>query len=541
MRSLRPLFAIAAAVALAAPARAATSITSTFDTGTINSPVVYAALPTIWKCVKASGGFCGANELANGWYKQVVILPAGFAEADRAAFWSEFDKMVVTAGDAAKAGSSWTVTKKSQILYVGHFSPSGPLNTASAIFGAKVAPHPVRGYALSLSQNAVYAKVDQIRADIPNLRPFGVGVLFNTFQDEVTANAAPPSFVNRAFGIAKWTRLDLARAYVPVHELAHCALNFLDEYVEAGFQDLSIRQIDIATPLLLWNGTWGGFVNAIADLLGVYDYNVSEMLANNGNDNITTSAWPTTVYTPGFPSQNYVYEGGMFFGRGTFHQQGDNLMDGGSVNRGPGDGFAYAHSSYQQQVINNAFGAVAPRPNDRLRNAGPKNGWPLAFGATTRVMLFDGDKNHHFHPTQSYTVQVGWYERYWKTCWKWGFIPYPCYDDVWTTAQRGVAPAYRALDLKVSAAWSLAKLAQKVVCAVGINEVSSGGGTVRLCDQNIETMGANFLPTVSIPVPYQDVSVPASQWFTTYWWRFKTANGRADSGFTGWSSFYRSL
>ncbi len=42
-------------------------------------------------------------------------------------------------------------------------------------------------------------------------------------------------------------------------------------------------------------------------------------------------------------------------------------------------------------------------------------------------------------------------------------------------------------------------------------------------------------------VQYQDVSVPASQWFTTYWWRFGTWSGGAGSGFTGWSSFYRSF
>jgi hypothetical protein len=129
----------------------------------------------------------------------------------------------------------------------------------------------------------------------------------------------------------------------------------------------------------------------------------------------------------------------------------------------------------------------------------------------------------------------------WKTCWQWGFIPYPCYDDVWKTAQTNVWPEYRSISLPMSSAYGLAKLAQQLVCAVGINEVNSGGGTIRLCDQNIDTMANNFLPTLSFSVPYQDVSVPASQWFTTYWWRFGTWNGRAGSGYTGWSSFYRSF
>src|SRR5207237_7750589 len=183
--------------------------------------------------------------------------------------------------------------------------------------------------------------------------------------------------LNRSYGVANYTRADLLQrgAYVPSHELAHAGLNYLDEYVEAGLQDLSIRQIDLATPLVLFDGSWGGFIAAINDLLGVYDYNLSEILSNNGNDNMATSAWPTTVYTPGYPSQSYPYEGGMFFGRGTFHAAGSNLMNRDFVMRGADDGFAYAHSSSQQQVINAAFGGAAGRPNDRLRNAGPKNGW----------------------------------------------------------------------------------------------------------------------------------------------------------------------
>ena len=120
-------------------------------------------------------------------------------------------------------------------------------------------------------------------------------------------------------------------------------------------------------------------------------------------------------------------------------------------------------------------------------------------------------------------------------------VPYPCYNDVWTTAQKTVYPEYRSVKLKLTAAYGLAKLAQKLVCAVGINEISQGGGTIRLCDQNLDTMADNFLPTLSFPVPYQDTSVPASQWFTTYWWRFSTNNGAVQSGYTGWSSFYRSL
>jgi hypothetical protein len=58
-------------------------------------------------------------------------------------------------------------------------------------------------------------------------------------------------------------------------------------------RELSIKQIDVATPLALFDWTWGGFVSAISDLLSVYDYDISDILSHNGNDNMSTSAWPT--------------------------------------------------------------------------------------------------------------------------------------------------------------------------------------------------------------------------------------------------------
>lgn len=540
LRTLALTLTLSLLAGLTAPARAATvQVFSGSLAGTISQ-----YLPPPWKCLRGDGVPCTRSMLANRWYKQVLILPAGFTEADRDAFFADFDRTVALISTDTSAASSWSVQKRTQTLYVGYFFAGGALGTSSALFGAKVAPHPIRGFALSLSQAAVYGKVDWIRwyGGLPELSPLGAAVLFNTFQTPITANASPPSLVNRSFGVAKYSRQDLNErgAYVPSHELAHAGLNFLDEYVEAGFQDLSIKQIDLATPLVLFDGSWGGFVSAISDLLGVYDYNISDVLAHNGNDNIATSRYPTSVYTPGYWGQDYAYEGGMFFGRGTWHQAGNNLMNSNFVMRAWDDGFAFAHSGSQQQVINDAFNGTTSRPNDRLRTAGPKNGWPLAFGSTTTVMLADADKHHQFHPTQSYLVQVGWYERVWRTCW-WGPFPYACYDDLWRTAEKQVFSEWRAIDLKLSSAYGLAKLAQKLACAAGVNEVSSGGGTIRLCDQDLGTMADAFLPTIKFPVPYQSVGVPASQWFTTYWWRFGAYNGTVQSGYTGWSSFYRSF
>lgn len=519
-----------------APARAQFEIASRISI----APIV--SLQPTWKCKRWDGTTCTRTDLANPWYRQIVILPTGFEDtaSDRAAFWTELDALYQK---ASNAGSAWTTQKRNQLLYVGYFVAGGALNTSGAAFGGSVAAHPIRAYALSMSNAALFTQIDAIRASaIPELKPMGVGVLFNTFQDGITASTLLPSASPRPYGVSRFTRQQLAKsAYTATHELAHAALNFLDEYVEDGLESTNIRVLDALTLLLLFDGSWGGFVAAISDMFGVYDYNLSEILANNGNVNVSLSAYPATVYTPGHARQNFVYEGGMSFGRGTFHMATNNLMNGGAVMRGPDDDFAYAHSPAQQQVIETAFGAGAQRPNDRLRTAGPKNGWPLVYGSTTTVMMFDGDKLNHFHPTQRYTVEVGWYERNWKTCWS-GVVPYPCYDDVWTTAQKAVYPSARSLDLKWSSLSSLGSLAQQTFCALGVTEIPKPDGTpFKVCETDVNTVAGVFLPTQSLRVPYQTTTVPASQWQSTYYWRFKTWNGTVESGWTGWSSFYRSL
>ena len=318
---------------------------------------------------------------------------------------------------------------------------------------------------------------------------------------------------------------------MPAHELAHAGLNYLDEYAEQGLENTQHQAFDVLTPLALFDWSWGGFVDAITNFLGVYSYNISEVLANNGNDNVTTRAVPAPS-TRRASGADYAYQGGMFFGLGTWHMPGANLMDDNNVMRGRDDGFAYAHSPSQQRVIDHAFGGGIRRPNDRLRNAGPMSGWPLAFGSTTHVMLFDGDKNHHFQPTQSYSCRSAGTSGSWHTCWG-GPFPYPCYDDVWTTARKlGLAgvPVDQPADVvarTASSSWRSTWSAPRAS-----TRSPRGGGTIRLCDQDLDTIADNFLPTVNFPVPYQDVSVPASQWITTYWWRFGTWNGRTTSGYT---------
>lgn len=522
-----PLLAVA--LSAATPAQAQTSLF--VPNLTIN-------IQPTWKCRRGDGVTCSTTEMANPAYRQIVVLSTGYQETERAQFWADFDVLVAR---MANTGTVWSTMKRDKILYVGYFVGGGAVNTATASFNGAVATGLGGKPTLDVSLPAVTAKIAELTANaLPSLKPMAVDVLFNDAQAGVATHAIEPKLLGKAYGVAKMNRDHLQSGYIPTHELAHAALSFADEYVEAGLEDMNIRSFDVATPLALFDGSWSGSVRAISDLFGVYDYNMSEILAGNGNGNISLSAWPSTVYSPISAPQNFAYEGGLGFGRGVFHQAGNNLMNGNLVMRAADDGFAYAHTPNQTLTINTAFGDAAYRANDRLRAAGPKDGWRLEMGSTTTVMLYDGDKNNPVQPTTEYVVQVGWWERQWKTCWA-TFVPYPCYDDVWTTAQKSLRPTRRSIDLKATSLYGLANLAQSTLCGVGVTEIAKSDGTpFKLCTQPLSGIASAFLPTFKLLTPYEEVQVPASQWFTTYWWRFATHNGTTYSGWTGWSSFYRS-
>src|SRR5262249_59497319 len=116
--------------------------------------------------------------------------------------------------------------------------------------------------------------------------------------ESVTANWAPPPLPVRSFGIAKMTRKDLDSPYIATHELAHASLNFLDEYVESGMEELNIHSVDPFTPLAQFDGSWSGAISAIQTLIGYYDIKISDILAANGNVNIATTSTPCTVRSP---------------------------------------------------------------------------------------------------------------------------------------------------------------------------------------------------------------------------------------------------
>jgi hypothetical protein len=489
-------------------------------------------------CRTGTGRLCVASEIADPVrYRQILVFPTGYLASEESVFWADFEQMIV---QMARAGQEvYSGKYRDQILYFGHFIAGGSLGTPESLFRGRISSHPIRGKALTVRQNEVYAVTEELKV-ITQVEPIGVALIFNTME-RVTANASPPTFIDRTYGVARMTRGDLGGPYIASHELAHAALNFVDEYIEAGFQGMNISILNLLSPMAIFNGTWAGFKTGMSDLFGVFNWKISEILAANGTDNVDITSSPSRVVTEGYEPNAYEFEGGMFFGRGTYHDTGENLMN--SVAQPvPGNGFGWAHSESQWSVLKQVFEqpARAFRPNDRIRNAGPWNGWPFEMGKKGAVFLFDADKEHRWHPTQSYEVQVGWHERRWEKCYA-GKLPYPCLKKEWVTVQKSVRPERIEVDLPSSRLAGTLRVVQKVACALGVKRIPVGGEKFDLCTMTIDEVADAFLPTLRFPAPYQTVEIPMEQLFTTFYWRFRTVNGSWESGWTGWSKISRSF
>ena len=501
--------------------------------------IQYVQLPK-W-CAMGDGSVCKTYELPNLKSKrQILILPAGYTIEDYEIFREDFDSLVTQLSD--RGDDTFTTTHKQNFLYYAAWLPNGELGSTTANFKAHVSNHPVRDKFLALKQEDVVAAVAKLK-NTDGISPWGVIVLFNTTEDGTTANAIPPIYVKGGFGIAKMTRADLDGPYVGIHELAHATLNFLDEYVEYGFENMNINSLDKLTPIALLDDTWGSLGDALQNLLGIYNFKISEVLAANGNDNIDVTRYPSRVATGNYRQNNYEYEGGMLFGRGTWHDRGNNLMNSNHVKRGADDGFDYAHSASQTEVVRNALEnpSKAPRPNDRIRNAGPMGFFGITFGSNTQALIFDADKHHAFHPTKSYDIQISWLERTAKVCWKWG-VPYPCVELKQRSVQKNVLADKRYLELDNSKLGGLASLLQNILCSTGIASIGTGsGGTVDLCGMSVQEMTSDLLPSTKFLMPYQEVNIPTGQKFTSYFWRFRTQNGSFTSGWTGWNEIRKAF
>lgn len=465
-------------------------------------------------------------------YRHILVLPIGYKSSEYQAFRDDFQRMIEVSGDTP--GNPYSEQHRGRILYWGWWTPGSDLEGDSPAFGGRIIVHPFRGTGITIDLDAVIEGTERYMSVIePLSNPWAVVALYNTMDAEPVPNASPPGFLGRPYGIAKMTKGHLYNykpSYTMAHEVGHAGLNFLDEYIEEGFENLNINSFNAATFSILLNGTWSGFGDAFNTIVNRYQFRLSEILAGNGNENIDVTEYPDRVWSPHSPDQ-YAAEGGMFFGRGTYHQLGDNLMNSSRTVRMQGDSFAYEHSISQKRVVKQAFEEPwsAPRANNRIRNAGPtgKLSW-ANFGNRTTVLLYDGDKNHHYHPTTAYQVKVAYCPKLVRSCkdseWRY-----------WTSPI--VLPSRNEIELEQTALFGLASFIQRTACAFGVRTISD----VQICEDTLSGMADKLLPTMVFPLPYQKVEVPTEAIATKYFWQFRTYNGTHWSGWTGWSHFSRAL
>jgi hypothetical protein len=503
----------------------------------------YSEEETVFFCMTGERQACAPHHFKNPKkYRQILIFPTGYTHSDYEAFKTDFLR-AVGQGEILPENVFLSRYKK-QLIYMGYWIPGGTLGSEDSVFQGSLRPHPIRdNLGLTLNQSFVMKEVERLQHLNSFLKPWTVAVLFQTDQRNLTISASPPSFLGMDYGIAKVSSTGLEGPYEFAHELAHSALNFLDEYVEEGFENFNIQLLDSLTSSILWNKrdrtskSW-----AIGNLIGRYDLRLSEILAANGNENIDITPFPSRVQTPGHQAFSFLYEGGMFFGRGTFHAVGNNLMNSSRVSRGDHDHFAYDHNFSQQQLIEAAFEhpQTAFRPNDRIRAVGPSALGRWHWGKTAQVMIYDGDKNHHYFPTQSYEVQVGWYNWDWKFCRK-GVAFYPCIKETWKTVEKTFPSERKKIEVEKTALYSFASYLQKRVCSKNLAATQGLSGDHALCQEDPEDLAQFFLPSLEFPVPYQEVSIPTPLRWSDFHWRFRTNNGTYQSGWTSWSQVSRGL
>jgi hypothetical protein len=450
--------------------------------------------------------------------RQLLIVSAGYGETE--AFWRDFGVLVHRmTGDSA--GRAWSRQKRDRILFVGHYTGGGAINSDSASFGARVVAYPGGEPTLAVDVATVYRFVDDLQAAMPWVRPLGATVLFAEGPDTrgAAANSSPPSFLGRDYGVAKVAAGGGPEfeTYTFTHELAHASMNFVDEYVEPGLERVSLKSLEVLRPQVMLDGSWDG----VSDWLRMsWDIRIAEILAGNGPVNVAPRPDVSTTRAIDSKPEFFEYEGGLFFGRGVYHDAGSNLMNSDLVRRGPGDGFSFDHSPSQQRFIDALFGDAPYRANDRLRTAGPVGGTVLV-GPVAGLLLYDADKRNSLHPTTRYDVVVRWRDRR---------------SQRWVESSHAVSPAARSVMLSMTGARREEELLLRVACTAGMTQMSSEFNGRDVCDS-----AHAFVPTMTFPTPYQEVNVPVDQPFTTYWWRFRTHNGVRTSGWTGWSSFYRSF
>jgi hypothetical protein len=473
-------------------------------------------------CLRGDRLPCTSTDLASSDRRTVLVLATGYTYFQRAAFEQDLQDLVRKVDQDVTLADLFTRSHRDRLLYVGVWKSAQSLSNGASIYGAQIDSTPSGDPRLALDNGEVIAAVEALdQSGAPGHDPTAVVVLYNTTMTGLSWTSTTPTALGQPYGIAKVT--PTTSGMRAAHELSHAALGLADEGVLPGLSGLGIRTLDVV-PLQL-DASWPAALRGLSYLHASYGFRVSEVFADNGHDNLSTTQHPSRVTTSGHAGIVHPYQGGLF-GLGVWREDAQSVM---------GTGWTTVSSNYRRQV-KQLFDepTTAGRVNDRLRTVGPAGGY--VTGSTAYLVLLDADKHHHLHPTTAYEVEIGWYEKSGPLgCGMWGL---PDCVTVWKTATKAVSPARRGVILDLSQqSPAVVSLVRDVVCAFQ-PDLELGGA--RFCSLTAGEIAASNLTKIGLTAPYQEVAVQLPSSFTTYYWRARADNGTYTSGWTGWQKFSRS-
>ncbi len=267
----------------------------------------------------------------------------------------------------------------------------------------------------------------------------------------------------------------------------------LPEKILPGLEGLSLGLIDRLSSSLLQ------FSSSIWEESLRSEVKLSEVLAANGASNLDVTRYPERVRVE--RSEPWVESGGLGVGRGVWRV-----------------GELRSPSSSDAE-------------NVRIRAVGPVEPWHESAGKTSAVLLFDADKNHPEHPTSGYDVEVRWLRKSWKVCVA-GLSPYPCSDTQRMTFRKRFKPTRQVASIPVEALAEAPVIVRRWFCAIGMEPACRLAG--------VRTPASVFaVDRIQLQLPYERIELPATEWFSTYEWRFQSVNEFGESGFTDWVKLER--
>ena len=492
-------------------------------------------------------------------FRQVLILATGYAANDYKQFLDDIVKLVSRLGNMPK--TVYTSQHRDRIVYLVYWQPGGTFRIGNANYGARISTHPVqkskKGLVLSNRRLELEGVTGAARV-LQTTVPMAVVVLYNYGNNDAAAFSAPSMVTGQTYGVVRMTRSHLKTdegVYMTMRRLAHASMQFMDESTQPQLDRFDIHNIDARSRGIGLTDTWDAYFKKMKNIIGQYDWRISDIIANNGAENVTTRSMPATVYTADHSTTDFTLEGGAFFGKGTWRHTGDNLMNNDRTSpnhpiKPTGDRFAFAHSPSQQNTLKTVFEPPqeASRPNNRLRNSGPLQDSVPVWGSQVRVMLHDGDKNHRWHPTKEYEVQVMWHAKEYETfpagikdliTNKDLFVPYVAKATKQTISRR-FKNRTRTLNIRNVLLSGGATFMRELLIAHGVTEIPIDNKYIyNIFELSTEEITEGSLPPLLWDAPYQDIPIVAPNVNTTYYWRFRTLNSWGWSGWTSWAQFKR--